>query len=199
MTQKEADQNNNDPAFQAWEKLPLAFRDGSNFVDFCFGFNAKEGLQVQYTNGEWSRDEYPEREIEIEMWVKVKDLFLACRERENCSLEDWANICIGLFKISTRKGNASNSKQINQTTEERAKEIAQELFEKSDPSYENILKQLASAYIRGATEGTDNLRNKYRQWYKQWCKGANRNGAVLVGSSINEFFDYLDNLLSLKR
>jgi len=27
--------------------------------------------------------------------------------------------------------------------------------------------------------------------YKQWCKETKRNGGVLVGGSINEFFDWL--------
>jgi hypothetical protein len=30
-----------------------------------------------------------------------------------------------------------------------------------------------------------------RQLYKNWCKETKRNGGVLVGGSINEFFDWL--------
>lgn len=29
-----------------------------------------------------------------------------------------------------------------------------------------------------------------KDFYKQWCAKTKRNGGVLVGSSINEFFDY---------
>ena len=29
--------------------------------------------------------------------------------------------------------------------------------------------------------------------YKQWCKETKRNGGVLVGGSINEFFDWLED------
>ncbi len=31
------------------------------------------------------------------------------------------------------------------------------------------------------------------QLYQQWCKETKRNGAVLVGGSINEFFNWLKN------
>lgn len=32
-----------------------------------------------------------------------------------------------------------------------------------------------------------------QELYNQWCKETKRNGAVLVGSSIREFFDWLDD------
>ncbi len=34
--------------------------------------------------------------------------------------------------------------------------------------------------------------------YKQWCKDTKRNGGVLVGGSINEFFTYLSSNYNIK-
>ena len=31
-----------------------------------------------------------------------------------------------------------------------------------------------------------------KELYKQWCIETKRNGAVLVGGSINEFFEYIE-------
>jgi len=34
------------------------------------------------------------------------------------------------------------------------------------------------------------------EYYKDWCKETKRNGGVLIGSSIKEFFDWYENKIS---
>jgi hypothetical protein len=55
---------------------------------------------------------------------------------------------------------------------------------------ERIASELWNTNVRwiGAYNAADWMRNKY----KEWCKETKRGGAILVGGSINEFFDWLD-------
>lgn len=59
---------------------------------------------------------------------------------------------------------------------------------------EQILKHIEEAEaIAASPKGKEEENVNYlRQKYKQWCEETKRNGSVLVGGSIYEFFDWLE-------
>lgn len=86
MTQKEADEYNNDPAYQAWGKLPLDVRDAGDFIDFAMGY-------------EMAKSEYEAtQEIKILEW-KIKQLEEELRKaKESVFLEYQQGLADGIVQ-----------------------------------------------------------------------------------------------------
>lgn len=60
---------------------------------------------------------------------------------------------------------------------------------KEDPEIYVIHKTF---YKQGFCEGYKEAYMWLRNLYKQWCKETKRNGTILIGGSIQEFFDWLN-------